>query len=148
MEQNRLHQSRIQRKWIAARIEGHAKREALFWMITFKGNDRAIGSICFWNFDPTFHSAEIGYELHHDFWSKGVMSEALSAVINYGFNEMDLHRIEGLPIAKNEPSKRLLLKLGFKLEGTFRERIFFRGKYEDQLILGLIRTEWKNRKVS
>ena len=76
------------------------------------------------------------------------MSEALPAVINYGFNEMDLHRIEGLPIAKNEPSKRLLLKLGFKLEGTFRERIFFRGKYEDQLILGLIRTEWKNRKVS
>jgi [ribosomal protein S5]-alanine N-acetyltransferase len=66
-------------------------------------------------------------------------------VLKYGFEEMELHLIEGLPLATNESSVKVLTKLGFKREGTIHERIFFRGHYEDQLILGLLRDEWFKR---
>jgi len=69
------------------------------------------------------------------------MSEALPLIVNYGFTEMDLDRIEGLPFVSNEASRKLLAKLGFRLEGTFRERIFYRGHFEDQLLFGLLKDE-------
>jgi len=136
------------RNWVEQRLIDHQNRNAIFWIFTLKDNDWAIGSCCFWNFDPTFHSAEIGYELNRKYWSKSITSEALPVIVDYGFAEMDLHRIEGLPSVKNEPSRKLLLRLGFKLEGTFRERLYFRGEYEDQLIFGLLKKEWISRTPS
>src|SRR5579872_579950 len=73
------------RKWVEARIADYAARDSIFWILTLKGNDRAIGSICYWNFEPSLRCAEIGYELSRTFWSKGIMSEALAAVILFGF---------------------------------------------------------------
>ena len=58
--------------------------------------------------------------------------------MTYGFTDMDLHRIEALPPTFNEPSVKLLIKLGFKLEGRIRERVYFSGRFEDQLIFGLL----------
>jgi [ribosomal protein S5]-alanine N-acetyltransferase len=127
------------RKFVSDRI---AKREAAIWVYTLKDSDRALGWCCFWNFDSSFTCAEIGYELHRDYWSKGITSEALPVVIGYGFTEMGLHRIEGLPLATNEPSIRVLTKLGFKNEGTFREKFYFRGRYIDQICLAILKDEW------
>ena len=64
----------------------------------------------------TLRCAEIGYELHRAYWSKGFTSEALPVILTYGFTNMD-HRTS-LPLAFNEPSVKLLIKLGFKWEGT------------------------------
>jgi hypothetical protein len=50
--------------------------------------------MCFWNFDEDFHCGELGYELNRAHWRKGIMAEALPAVIAYGFNDLGLHRIE------------------------------------------------------
>jgi ribosomal-protein-alanine N-acetyltransferase len=135
------------REWIQRRVINYERRDTIFWVITLRDEDTAIGSCCFWNFDPSFRCAEIGYELHPLYWHKGIMSEALSAILTYGFVELGLRRIEASPLAINEPSKNLLLKLGFKHEGTLRQRHFFRGLV-DQLYFGLLKEEWMNRSTN
>jgi [ribosomal protein S5]-alanine N-acetyltransferase len=128
--------------WIQRLQDSYARREALFWCITLQGQETAIGGITLWNFGPGFHCAEIGYELHPAYWRQGIMSEAASAVLRFGFGELGLHRIEAVPLAKNMPSRSLLHKLGFTQEGSLRQREFFRGHFEDQLYFGLLQEEW------
>jgi ribosomal-protein-alanine N-acetyltransferase len=133
------------RAWVQRIQGGYQRREAIYWCITLKNEDAAIGACTFWNFDASFHCAELGYELHPSYWHVGIMTEALSTIISYGFSELGFHRIEACPLAENKPSKELLLKLGFKYEGTLRQRHFFRGHYKDQLYFGLLREEWPYR---
>jgi len=130
------------RAWIGRLETSAARRDALFWCLTLGGCDRAIGSCTLWNFDPSFHCAELGYELHRAYWGGGLMTEAASAVVAYGFTELALHRIEACPLADNSASRRLLLKLGFTCEGNLRQRAFFRGHFDDQLYFGLLKDEW------
>jgi ribosomal-protein-alanine N-acetyltransferase len=118
------------------------RREGIMWYITLKGDDAAIGSCCFWNFSRDLHCAEVGYELHRAHWRQGIMTEAVSAILSYGFSELGFHRVEECPLASNAPSRSLLLKLGFTYEGNLRQRVFFRGRFEDQCYLGLLRDEW------
>jgi ribosomal-protein-alanine N-acetyltransferase len=128
--------------WIQLRMAEYDRREAIPWGITLKGEDTVIGTCPLFNFGPGFHCAEIGYELHRAYWRQGMMTEALSAVLTYGFTELGLHRIEADPFARNTRSTSLLLKLGFTHEGTLRQRFFFRGHFDDQLYFGLLKDEW------
>ncbi|MGE5224437.1 MAG: GNAT family N-acetyltransferase [Omnitrophica WOR_2 bacterium] len=135
------------RGWIQRLIKSYDQRDGLFWCLTLKGESNVIGGCPYWNFGPGFHSAEIGYELHPAYYRQGLMSEAITAILTYGFNELGLHRVEANPLARNTASKNLLLKLGFKYEGNLRQRIFFRGVYEDQLYYGLLKEEWLNKNI-
>jgi ribosomal-protein-alanine N-acetyltransferase len=128
--------------WIQALQDNYADREGIQWAITFKTRDLPIGSCNFWHLDPKSHCAEIGYELNRTAWSQGIMAEVLPIVISYGFKELELNRIEGNPLASNGRSNKVLLKLGFTHEGTLRQRVFFRGVYDDQMYFGLLREEW------
>lgn len=120
----------------------YALREALRWGITFRGEDTLIGSCSFHHFDAGFHRAETGYELDSAFWGKGIMTEAMSAILTYGFTELELHRIEAIIDIVNERSKGLLLKLGFNYEGNLRQRYSFRDHFEDEHYFGLLKDEW------
>jgi RimJ/RimL family protein N-acetyltransferase len=120
----------------------YARREAIRWGITLKGEGRVIGSCGFHQFDTGFHRAETGYELHRTFWGQGVMTEAVSAILTYGFIELELHRVEAVIDIANERSKGLLLKLGFTYEGNLRQRYSFRDRFEDEHYFGLLRDEW------
>jgi ribosomal-protein-alanine N-acetyltransferase len=120
----------------------YARREAIRWGITFKGEDRVLGSCGFHHFDAGFHCAETGYELHRAFWGQGVMTEAMSAILTYGFDFLGLHRVEAIIDMANERSKGLLLKLGFTYEGNLRQRYSFRDHFEDEHYFGLLRDEW------
>ena len=116
--------------------------ESLFWCITLKGEDTIIGSCTLFAFNFDFHYAETGYNLHRDYWRQGITSEAMSAVLTYGFTELGLHRIEADVAPDNTRSKNLLLKLGFTFEGNLRQRYFFRGQFEDEYYFGLLKDEW------
>ena len=120
----------------------YTRREAIRWGITLKGEDQVIGSCSLHHFDTGFHRAETGYELHHAFWGQGIMNEAMSVVLTYGFAELGLHRIEAIIDNANVRSKGLLLKLGFTYEGNLRERYFFRGHFEDEHYFGMLTDEW------
>ena len=128
--------------WIQRIQASYERQEDLVWALTFKGEDTLIGAATLWNIDPGFHCAELGYELHPAYGKKGLMTEAVSTILTFGFTELELHRIEANPLAKNIASKNLLHKLGFMYEGNLRQRHFFRGHFEDQLYYGLLKDEW------
>ena len=137
------HQSLADSQELIRRIQvGYARSESIYWGITLHGEDRVIGSCSFHHFGPGFHRAETGYELNRAFWGQGVMFEAMSAILTYGFTELGLHRVEAIIDTANERSKGLLLKLGFTYEGNLRQRYSFRDRFEDEHYFGLLKHEW------
>jgi [ribosomal protein S5]-alanine N-acetyltransferase len=129
-------------RWIESIREGYRNRDSLFWCVTLKQQDAAIGSCLFWHLDEDSKCAELGYELHPDFWQKGIMAEAVAAILQCGFGELGFNRVEACPFANNTASNKLLLRLGFVQEGNLRQRCFVNGRFEDQLYFGLLRGEW------
>jgi ribosomal-protein-alanine N-acetyltransferase len=87
--------------------------KSVSWGITLKNDPKIIGTICLWNFSENYKTAEVGYDLNPKFQSKGIMSEALNSVVNYGFMELKLDHIEAFTHIKNENSKKLLEKNEF-----------------------------------
>ncbi|MFS4471353.1 GNAT family N-acetyltransferase [Chryseobacterium sp. T20] len=90
--------------------------QTVYWGISLKDQSHLIGTICLWNFSEDRKTAEIGYELLPEYHRKGIMSEALNAVVEYGFNELDLQEIVAITNTFNESSKGLLLKHHFILQ--------------------------------
>lgn len=128
---------------IAQTQTNYARREAIRWGITLKGEDQVIGSYSFFHFDTGFHRAETGYELTRAFWGQGIMTEAVSAILTYGFAELGLHRVEAIIDIANARSKGLLLKLGFTYEGYLRQRYSLRDHFEDEHYFSLLKHEWR-----
>ena len=138
-----LHESLADTHKLIQRLQASYERhDSIFWCITLKGEDTLIGSCTLFSFNHDFHYAETGYELSPACWRQGITSEAMSAVLTYGFTELDLHRIEADVAPDNVRSKNLLLKLGFTFEGNLRQRYYFRGQFEDEYYYGLLKDEW------
>ena len=98
---------------------GIGGKECFYWAITLKGADTLIGTICLWNFTADGAQAEVGYELSPDHQGRGIMHEALEKVLGYGFGQLRLKVITGLPRADNIRSIRLLERNGFRLDVGF-----------------------------
>jgi ribosomal-protein-alanine N-acetyltransferase len=105
--------------------------QAILWGITVKGDKKLIGTICFWHFENENYRAETGYVLHPDHQGKGIMQEAMSCILNYGFNIMKLHSVTANINPENTASKQLLIKCGFVKEACFKENFFYNGKFLD-----------------
>jgi len=93
--------------------------ESVIWAIVPKGEEKLVGTICLWNIDKELDRAETGYGLHPDYFGKGIMSEVLSAVSNYGFQQMKLKRIDAYTHKDNKASLRLLEKNKFLRNHAF-----------------------------
>jgi ribosomal-protein-alanine N-acetyltransferase len=87
-----------------------------------KENPRPVGTICCFDFSTDQATAEIGYELHPSYQLKGIMQEALTTVLRYGFQVLQLKSITAFPSADNVPSIRLLERNGFKREDDGQQR--------------------------
>ena len=99
--------------FIENRIKDAERNESIMWAIHFKQQSKMLGSICFWNIVAEKDKAEIGYEMHPDYYGKGIMHEAMQAVIEYGFYTMKLMVIEALPVKENTKSIQLLERNNF-----------------------------------
>lgn len=89
------------------------KNQSIVWGITLQNSTELIGSICLWNFSEYKKTAEVGYDLNPKFQGKGMMSEALKAVLNYGFTHRGFKTIFAYTDYRNIPSKKLLKLHGF-----------------------------------
>ena len=119
--------------------EDAVNNEGITGKISAKENpEKLIGSIGFWRIIKPHYRAEMGYMLHPDFWKKGLMKEALRAVIDFGFNKICLHSIEAHINPGNAASAGLLEKLNFVREAYFKEDYFFRGKFLDSAVYSLL----------
>lgn len=115
-----------------------ARNERINWAITEQGSNKLIGIIGYVNFKPESHRAEVGYVLHHEYTRKGITYEALLAVLDYGFNVLQLHSIEAIIRPDNIASAQLVEKAGFLREAHFRDYIFHNGRYWDEYVYSLI----------
>jgi ribosomal-protein-alanine N-acetyltransferase len=121
-----------------------AAGQAISWGLFLKENPtQLIGTIGFYRTTPEHFRAEIGYLLAANLHRKGLMQEALRAVLSYGFENMQLHSVEANTNPANLASQRLLEKFGFVREAYFRENYFFDGKFLDSAIYSLIKGEYK-----
>lgn len=120
--------------------KNHKEKNIISFGITQKENDNIIGVCHFQNINSAYKKAEISYEINRTYWNKGVMTQVLPILINYGFKEMKLNRIQAIVCEKNTASIKLLENNKFQKEGLLRENIynFIDNKFEDTLIYGKI----------
>lgn len=123
---------------IEAYREGFAQNEGVTWAICLREQPEFIGSITFWKIDKVNHRAEIGYTLSADYWRQGIMDEAMTAVLEYGFKTLHFHSIEANTAPENEASGGILEKHGFVEEAYFRENFYFNGEFLDSRIYSKI----------
>jgi ribosomal-protein-alanine N-acetyltransferase len=114
------------------------KNEGISWGIELKGNSRLVGTIGYWRMEKENFRAEIGYMIEPDLQGKGYMQEAITAVIDHGFNVLNLHSIEANVNPLNKASIRLLERNGFVREAYHRENYYYNGKFLDSAIYSLI----------
>jgi len=112
--------------------------ESINWGITLTGNNKLLGHICFWNIKKDHYRSEIGYALHPDFQGKGIMHEAMNAILKYGFETMELHSVEANVNPANVPSIKLLERNNFIKEAYFKENYYYDGKFLDSAIYSLL----------
>lgn len=115
--------------------------ECINWAICLKGSDTLIGNIGFFRIQPENHRAEVGYMLGTEFHGSGIMQEALTKILKYGFEEMKLHSIEAVTDPENFASWKLLEKNGFIREGHFKEDCYWNGKYLDSYVYSLLNSK-------
>ena len=133
------------RKLIASMAKAYKNQNELRWGITLKADDVVIG-MCGYNYwDCVDNRGSIGFDLARAHWRKGIMREALTGIINFGFRNMALNRIEADASIYNDASVMLLRKLGFQQEGHQREQYCEDGNYHDLLLFALLSREWEVR---
>lgn len=117
------------------------EQTGLRWMIEDKESHRVIGTCGYLAYEKEHHRAEIGYDLLSSCWGRGVMTEVARAVLDFGFNQMQLNKVEAKVDPGNEASIRLLLKLGFQQEGLLRQHEFEKGRYVDLAIFSKLQSD-------
>ena len=101
--------------------KGIQNNQNLYWKIALKKHPEMIGSISLWHFSEDLKTAEVGYDLSWHYHRKGYMSEALQAVLEYGFMELGFETIEAYTHFGNEASTKMLEKFGMALQPNRRD---------------------------
>ena len=130
-----INEAMVHVKMIQDKIETN---EGINWAITLKGNPKMIGIIGHYRIRWEHFRSEIGYMLLPEYQGKGIITEAIQLMIDYGFNEMKMHSLEGIIDPQNTASARVLEKNGFVKEAHLKENEFFDGKFIDSVIYSLI----------
>ena len=108
---------------------------------------QCIGQIAYFLVDSKNHFAEIEYCIGQQFQCRGFATEAAKAVIDFGFRNMNLHKVQICTKTINAPSKRVIEKCGLTYEGTLRDYFYMDGKYVGRLYFSILRDEYENREV-
>lgn len=127
-----------QMKWFA----DHEKNETgKWWAICLKGSGTFIGAGGLNDIERQHNKAEFGFWLLPEYWGNAFMGEAIPAILNFGFKELKLHRIEGFVESHNTNCKKALDKLDFTFEGTMRNAELKNDTYIDIEIYSKLSTD-------
>lgn len=121
---------------------GFESKTLFQWGLCVSPADTVVGTCTLWQIDAKNHRAEIGFALGREAWGRGLMTEALTVLLDYSFNGLGLRRMEADVDPDNRASIALLERLGFQREGYLRERWCVDGKVTDSVFLGLLGREW------
>ena len=118
--------------------DGFTGGYSLIWSIALKDTGDFAGTAGFEQFSFLDGKADIGFTLLKEYQGTGFMSEALKSILNFGFQELNLNRIQTTVVPENASSVKLLEKLGFKMEGQMESSVFFNNNYHDELMFALL----------
>lgn len=119
------------REFISFIRQGYEDNKKLTWAIELKSENKMIGTIDFVSWLQKRHRAEVGYTLSHHYWGQGLMLEAAETLIDFGFKEMDLIKVEAPIMLDNTQSQRVAEKLGMIREGVLRKHMIIKGESGD-----------------
>jgi [ribosomal protein S5]-alanine N-acetyltransferase len=114
------------------------------WAIQTKDDPKLLGTCGLFSWNRNWRKCVVGYELAAQAQGRGLMREALCAVLSWGFNNMELNRVEAQIHPNNYPSIKLAKALKFVEEGRLREIGLWGGRYHDMLQFSLLRREWQS----
>lgn len=117
------------------------QNDGAYFAIADKETDRMIGSIGITSYNFYQRRVELSYDLDSKYWRRGIMARAIKKIIDYTFAEWKVNRIEASVSTENTPSKNLLLKCGFTLEGVLRQHRYHRGKFVDVFFFSLLKDD-------
>ncbi len=120
--------------------------KSMVWVLS-DADEQFVGMMGFWRMQPEHFRAEVGYIIAPWFHGRGYATEALAAVLQYGFENMGMHKIDADVHPDNPASLRVLARHGFVQEARFRDQRFFNGSFHDALWLGLLKSEWLSRSL-
>lgn len=130
-------------EWIETKT---SNENEVSFMIEYK--DETVGEIALIDIHKYYRRARFGFLMHPDYHGKGIGTKSLQMLLDYGFNQLNLHKIEGGHYEGNEASRRVQEKLGFQEEGRKRDEKFVDGEYKDLVLMSILEDEWKNRERS
>lgn len=110
--------------------------------VVLKENQQLIGNCGIRINDIDLREANIGYELNSQFWGKGYATEAARAILRFGFEELQMHRIYATTLSANIGSAKVMAKLGMRLEAHELEKEFIKGRWYDSLTYAILDREW------
>lgn len=123
-------------------IGGYERENYYRWAIVLKATGECIGQIACFLVDDKNHFVEIEYCVGTLFQKRGYMTEAVKAVISFGFERIHLHKIQVSHKAGNISSKRVIEKCGFVYEGTLRDYFYHGDGYTDRLFYSMLQDEY------
>ena len=116
------------------------------WAIVCRDTEKMIGTCGFTRFDFANNSAEIGYVINPEFKGNGIATEVVGRVIRFGFENLDLNRIECRFITENNASRRVMEKNRMTFEGVRREGMLIKGTYRDIGVCSILRSDFFEKK--
>ncbi len=115
------------------------------WGIELKETGRIIGSCSFVSWDNKNRRAELGYVLSNRYWNQGIMTEVINRVVEFGFKNLELVRIEARCLPENSGSSRVMEKTGMKFEGVLRKHIWAKNDFQDLKLYSIVREDFESR---
>ncbi|MEW6515554.1 MAG: GNAT family N-acetyltransferase [candidate division FCPU426 bacterium] len=134
-------------EWIRGQEPAYREGRETVFALTLRDNGGLIGSMGLM-VKAEHERAEVGYWLGKPYWGKGFATEALEAVLEYGFGTLGLRRIFGQLFAPNQASARVMEKAGMIYEGRLRQHVNKWGEYQDLRIYAMLADDprpWNKR---
>lgn len=128
------------KKWLHHVTQNPKRKDFIICSVS---DDMPIGYIGLVNIDLTNHKAEsyLGIGNKH-YWGKGHASEARRLILDYAFDELALNRVYSYVWSENQTMQHINKKVGFKIEGTLRDDIYYQGKYRDKVLMSVLKSEY------
>ncbi|MGC1246814.1 MAG: GNAT family protein [Spirulinaceae cyanobacterium] len=128
---------------IQSRLDVWYQGQGIPWVIIKKDEQKVIGCCAYVSIDNQNRESRLVYELASQYWRQGIMTEALTEVIDFGFKSLQLNRVEAFVMTENIASSKLLEKLDFSLEGVSREKGFWKRKFHDLKLFSLLAKDYQ-----
>ncbi len=128
-------------EWIPTLAEKFASGEMVDFAITLREGGTLVGAVGL-TINKQHEKAELGYWIGADYWGQGYCTEATGAMVRFGFDYLQLNRVQGHHLTKNPASGRVMLKVGLLYEGRAPQAVKKGDRFEDIALYGIIRSDW------